>query len=141
MSPEHRSVLKVAPRSGNYLPTISESEVHVSCIPTGGAVVDSEPESEGKDAAEAGAGAEVTSSTDPDLLEDLLLPDSTRSIGSLKHPHCTPCIYTALRAGGVKSAQCSAGIGCEYCHFPHPMTKKDLLKRLRMQVRVGASNS
>ena len=27
-------------------------------------------------------GAEVTSSTDPDLLEDLLLPDSTRSIGT-----------------------------------------------------------
>ncbi|CAJ1386680.1 unnamed protein product [Effrenium voratum] len=73
----------------------------------------------------------------PDTTGGELEKDSPRlsdgtvtSVGSRLHPQCTPCVFMALTAGGG-SVRCSAGIKCEYCHFPHPMTKKEILRRLR----------
>ena len=43
-------------------------------------------------------------------LRRILILYETR--GSLKHPHCTPCIFMALNASGSKSSLCSAGAGC-----------------------------
>lgn len=46
-----------------------------------------------------------------------LLPWSLLSAGSLKHPHCTPCIFMALNASGANSSLCSAGVACAWAGF------------------------
>ncbi|OLQ13547.1 hypothetical protein AK812_SmicGene2412 [Symbiodinium microadriaticum] len=60
------------------------------------------------------------------------------SRGSSKHPHgCAPCVFFSLKSSGnTTSAACSAGARCEYCHFPHPMTKKEILKKFRRALKV-----
>lgn len=134
MSPVYPDEIKTGNwRTGKHLPTISESEVEVSAFPTGLAALSSVTE-EAVDGYPSSGDFRLAGKGDVSRL-----PESVASIGSLKHPHCTPCIFMALKASGSKSTLCSAGAECEYCHFPHPMTKKDLLKRLRSKVEVGSS--
>eukprot|EP00435_Cladocopium_sp_Y103_P047200 s1946_g13.t2 len=97
-------------RTGKHLPTISESEVEVSAFPTGLAALSSETE-EAVDGHPSSGDFRLAGKGDVPRLPD----GSVTSIGSLKHPHCTPCIFMALKASGSKSSLCSAGAGCEYC--------------------------
>lgn len=113
------------------LPTISESSDEPP-IETGGAVDVEDQANPQRDSADGGGRHNGT----PKVPDGIIT-----SKGSAKHPNCVPCIFMALNAGGAKLTACSAGAGCEYCHFSHPMTKKDLLKRLRNQTRVAGENA
>eukprot|EP00440_Ansanella_granifera_P062528 gb/GFBE01067798.1/.p1 GENE.gb/GFBE01067798.1/~~gb/GFBE01067798.1/.p1 ORF type:complete len:147 (+),score=20.91 gb/GFBE01067798.1/:1-441(+) len=57
------------------------------------------------------------------------------SVGSYNHPEkCSPCIFFAHA-----TAECSRGIRCEYCHFPHAISKQKLLRRLLKSKDSSAS--
>eukprot|EP00440_Ansanella_granifera_P076565 gb/GFBE01083084.1/.p1 GENE.gb/GFBE01083084.1/~~gb/GFBE01083084.1/.p1 ORF type:complete len:149 (+),score=30.43 gb/GFBE01083084.1/:1-447(+) len=52
---------------------------------------------------------------------------SPTSVGSKAHPgQCSPCVFVAMR-----KTRCSAGVRCNFCHFPHKFDYKKFKSRMR----------
>ncbi|CAE8623427.1 unnamed protein product [Polarella glacialis] len=51
------------------------------------------------------------------------LPEGVPSLGSVKHPECTPCVFAHRPSG------CAPGANCTYCHFEHEKISRVRLKK------------